>query len=247
MSRRWLTPECAAGNYPNGIFDERWIKAFGLDFTRSRDYGIVTRNSADVREILDCFNADWARTDFKSRPGSRLIWSPGDSRLRIADLIDNTKDYVFVQNERYQDMTILEHLVRAKRRGLRIHAMTLPPHKLKQSKILEGVNGLRLMDDVGIKIRRFKRLHLHAKMLLVDDTRAIVGSMNMTPGSFDQRRELGIELSDETILSRLRITFERDWQHSHQLDLSDEGIMREMGKHGHADLKSLALAYDDPS
>ena len=71
--------------------------------------------------------------------------------------------------------------------------------------------------------------------------------MNMTPGSFDQRRELGIELSDETILSRLRITFERDWQHSHQLDLSDEGIMREMGKHGHADLKSLALAYDDPS
>src|SRR5262245_41765181 len=202
------------------------------NFSRSRDYGILTSDLAEVEEILDCFNADWTRTDFKPRPRSRLIWSPGDSRSRIASLIDNAKEYVFLQNERYQDMTILEHLVRAKHRGVHIHVMAIPPHKLKHAKILEGVNSLRLMDDVGIKIHRFKKLHLHAKMLLVDEDRAVVGSMNMTPGSFDQRRELGIEVSDEMILKRLKTTFERDWEHSHPLDLSDEGIRREMRKHG---------------
>jgi cardiolipin synthase len=70
--------------------------------------------------------------------------------------------------------------------------MARPPHKLKKEKLLEGVGGLRIMDDVGIKVHRLKRLKLHAKMLLADGLKAIVGSINLTPGSFDSRRELAI-------------------------------------------------------
>ena len=58
--------------------------------------------------------------------------------------------------------------MRAKRRGVKVHVMARPPHSLKKEKLIEGVGGLRIMDDVGIKIHKLKHLKLHAKLLLAD-------------------------------------------------------------------------------
>ena len=93
--------------------------------------------------------------------------------------------------------------MRAADRGVKIHVMARPPHSLKKEKIIEGVGGLRIMDDVGIKIHKLKHLKLHGKMLLADGVRAIVGSINLAPGSFDDRRELAIEVHDDDIVDRL--------------------------------------------
>jgi phosphatidylserine/phosphatidylglycerophosphate/cardiolipin synthase-like enzyme len=175
---------------------------------------------------------------------ARLIWCPGNGRARIARFIDEAKHYLFLQNERYQDLTIIEHLVRAKRRGVRVHLLSLPPHSLKEKKVFEGVNGLRLMRDVGVKIHKLNGLQLHGKMLLADGKRAIVGSINLAPGSFDERRELAIEVSDDHIVKRLEHTFLHDCDHSHRIDLSDQGIIKEMESHGRRDYGSLALDPD---
>ena len=43
-----------------------------------------------------------------------------------------------------------------------------------------------------------KHIKLHAKLILADDARAIIGSINLAPGSFDSRRELAIEVDDRT-------------------------------------------------
>jgi cardiolipin synthase len=211
------------------------------NFTKTRDYALLTADPREVNEVSDCFDADWERADFDGGMNARLIWCPGNGRARIARFIDKAKHYLFLQNERYQDLTIIEHLVRAARRGVRVHLLSLPPHSLKEKKIFEGVNGLRLMRDVGVKIHKLKRLHLHGKMLLADGKRAIVGSINLAPGSFDERRELAIEVSDGHIVKRLEHTFLHDWDHSHRIDLSDRGIIKEMESHGRRDYGSLAL------
>jgi phosphatidylserine/phosphatidylglycerophosphate/cardiolipin synthase-like enzyme len=179
--------------------------------------------------------------DFDGGMNARLIWCPGNGRAKIARFIDEARHSLYLQNERYQDLTIIEHLVRARRRGVHIHLLSLPPHSLKEKKVFEGVNGLRLMHGVGIKIHKLKRLHLHGKMLLADGKRAIIGSINLAPGSFDERRELAIEVSDGHIIKRLEHTFHHDWDHSHRLDLSDQGIIEEMEKHGRQYFGSLAL------
>ena len=70
--------------------------------------------------------------------------------------------------------------MRAARRGVKVHIMARAPHHLKANKLLEGVNGQRILDDVGIKIHRLKHLKLHAKMILADHERAIVGSINLS-------------------------------------------------------------------
>jgi cardiolipin synthase len=198
------------------------------NLVETRDYAVKTDHAHEVAEIIACFEADWNRKEFDSGDGAHLIWCKGNGRDRIADLIDGAKLTLFVQNERYQDPIIIEHLVRARMRGVKIHLMARPPHTLKEEKLVEGVGGLRVMDDVGIKIHKLKHLKLHAKMLLADGLRAIIGSINLSPGSFDSRRELAIEVTDEDVIDRLQKIVHHDWKESHALDLSDEGLLKDL-------------------
>jgi cardiolipin synthase A/B len=197
------------------------------NLTETRDYAVRTGHGREVREVIGCFEADWHREPFRSDDGGHLIWCPG-GRDRIARFIDEARHTLFVQNERYQDAVIIERMVRAARRGVKLHLMARPPHTLKKDKLVEGVGGLRIMDDVGIKIHKLKHLRLHGKMMLADGVAAIVGSMNLTPGSFDDRRELGIEVRDDGVVERLHQVAHHDWKHSHPLDLSDKGLLSDL-------------------
>jgi phosphatidylserine/phosphatidylglycerophosphate/cardiolipin synthase-like enzyme len=217
------------------------------NLTETRDYAITTTHKHEVAEIADCFDADWHRKDFKPGESPHLIWCPINGRDRIARFIDEAKHTLFVQNERYQDAVIIERLVRAATRGVKIHVMARPPHSLKREKIVEGVGGLRIMDDVGIKIHKLKHLKLHGKMLLADGKRAIVGSINLAPGSFDDRRELAIEVHDDEVVERLEKVARHDWEHSHALDLTDEGLFTDLEEHGGGSEKLVLRADHEHS
>ncbi len=208
------------------------------NLTGTRDYAIITRHKHEVEEIIDGFEADWSRQDFVSK---HLIWCRGNGRERITQFINQAKHSLWLQNERYQDQMMIECVVRAKERGVKVHVMARPPHTLKKDKLIEGVGGLRILSDIGIKVRKLKALKLHAKMLLADGERAIIGSINLAPGSFDSRRELAIEVDDKHIVDRLHEIVKRDWKHAHPLDLSDEGLLADLKKHGGKGLEELGL------
>jgi len=78
-------------------------------------------------------------------------------------------------------------------------------------------------------------------MLLRDGLRAIVGSINLAPGSFDDRRELAIEFGDDDIVERLEKIAHHDWKHSHPLDLSDEGLLGDLEDRVSGAAQKLAL------
>jgi len=200
------------------------------NLTSTRDYAIVTTHKHEVDEIIECFDADWNRGEFSTGEHSHLIWCIGNGRQRLGQLIDSAKHSLWLQNERYQDPVIIEHLVRAHCRGVKIRIMARPPHKLKKEKLIEGVSGLRILQDMGVEIRKLKHVKLHAKLMFADDARAIIGSINLAPGSFDSRRELAIEVEDEPIIQRLHKIVRHDWENSHPLDLSDEGLLAELEK-----------------
>jgi len=201
------------------------------NLTETRDYAIVTSHKHEVQEIIKCFEADWKRKKFDAGENAHMIWCTGNGRERIARAIDAAKHSIFTQNERYQDAVIIERLVRAQMRGVKVHVMARPPHKLSKEKLTEGVGGLRTMQDVGIKVHKLKHLKLHAKMLLIDQKRVIVGSINLAPGSFDSRRELAIDVNDKHIVKRMIKIVRHDWKHSHPLDLTDQGLLAELERH----------------
>jgi cardiolipin synthase len=211
------------------------------NLTTTRDYAIVTTHKHEVDEVAECFDADWNRTQFDTNEHKHLIWCIGNGRQRLGQLIDGAKHSLWLQSERYQDPTIIEHLIRAYSRGVKIRIMARPPHKLKKEKLIEGVSGLRCLQDLGVKIHKLKHIKLHAKLLFADDARAIIGSINLAPGSFDSRRELAIEVDDEQIIRRIKKTLEEDWENSHPLDLSDEGLFAELAKYDPNVKEDLAI------
>jgi len=242
-SRKMLTDAGVEVIDSNPVFDVTHEKSMVVDdesafiqslnwqtknLTETRDYAVLTRHKHEVNEIIECFDADWHRREFNPGDHSCLIWCIGNGRQRIAQFIDEASHSLWVQNERYQDPVIIERLVRASKRGVKVHVMVRPPHKLKKEKLIEGVGGLRILDDVGIKVHKLKGLKLHAKLLFADSCRAIIGSINLAPGSFDSRRELAIEVRDSDIAERIHDVVHEDWKNSRPIDLSDEGLMAEL-------------------
>ena len=216
------------------------------NLTETRDYAVVTTHRArSRRRSSTCFEADWDRKEFD--PGTRVARSsgaPNNGRERIAAVHRRgASTRCWLQNERYQDAVIIERLVRAARpRRARCTSWRAPPHTLKKDKLVEGVGGLRIMHDVGAKVHKLKGLKLHAKMLLADGERAIVGSINLAPGSFDARRELAIEVDDHHVVEAAAPTCaQHDWEHSTPLDLSDEGLLADLEKRGGEGAEKLAL------
>ena len=196
--------------------------------SESRDYAVITSHPDEAKEIAECFDADWRRRAFTPEDDSRLVWAPNHGRERIAEFIDAAKDRLTVQNERFQDMMIIDCLLRAARRGVKVHVMAKGPHTLKRDKLVEGVGGLRILQDSGVKVHKLKGLALHAKMFVADGLGAVVGSMNLAPGSFDSRRELGIHTRDSAVVERLEKVAHHDWKHSVPLDLSDDGLLADL-------------------
>ncbi|MGY3602665.1 MULTISPECIES: phospholipase D-like domain-containing protein [unclassified Bradyrhizobium] len=215
------------------------------DLTQTRDYAVETTDDWEIAEMVRCFNADWDEKPFIPEAGSSLIWCPNNGRQRIADFIDAARETLWLQNERYQDMVIIERLVRAERRGVRVRIMSRALHKLKRKKLFEGVSGLRIVHDVGAKVRVLRNLKLHGKIMIADDERAIVGSINLSPGSFDDRRELAIETSSKHVVRRLIETAAHDWKHSRKMPLSDEAVRTDLEGHGVTDITRLALTHRD--
>ena len=239
-------PEFTITHEKSMVIDEKigFIKSLNWEtknLTETRDYAIITHHPHEVKEIIQCFEADWERQSFDPGDNMNLIWCSNNGRTRIAKFIDEAKHTLFVQNERFQDLVIIERLVHAASRGVKVHVMARPPHTLKMEKLVEGVGGLRIMDDVGIKIHKLKFLKLHGKMLLADGCRAIVGSINLTPGSFDHRRELAIEVHDAPVIERLKKIAHYDWENSHTLDLSDQGLVEDLDVMGHDGIEQLVL------
>jgi len=214
---------------------EAWVMSLNWEtrnVSQTRDYAIVTKYAKEVGEVAECFDADWHRKEFKPREGSPLIWCNSNGRERFAHFIDRAKHTLWLQNERYQDAVIIERVVRAAERGVKVHIVARPPHTLKAEKLIEGVGGLRIMSDVGGKVHKLKHIRLHGKMMLADGQRAIVGSVNLAPGSFDARRELAIEVDDAHVVQPLEKVAKHDWDHSEALDLTDEGLMADLEKRG---------------
>jgi phosphatidylserine/phosphatidylglycerophosphate/cardiolipin synthase-like enzyme len=211
------------------IMSLNWApKYFGL----TRDYALVTNDQEEVAEVAGCFDADWNRSDFTPPAVSNLIWSVGRARQEVINFIGSAKESLYIQHEKYVDTPVIEALVHAKmKNNVKIHATALPVHSLRDFYILEGVAGLRLLEDLGINVHKLKGVHLHAKLILADEERALLSSFNIYPKCFNERRELGIRFSDPDLIKRLVKIFHKDWDNSKRIDLSDEGIQADREKH----------------
>lgn len=222
----WSSPAFAVTHEKSMVVDDSraMIATFNFGvkyFTATRDYGVLTTDPAVIAEMIDCFEADWARKNFTQREESALLWSNRGSRALMCEFIDMAQHTLEIQHPKFVDAVVLERIIQARERGVRVRILCGGKHGISPWDVLDTFASLRLMKMQGIKIRKQKGLRLHAKLLIADDQQALVGSMNIDRSAFDLRRELGCFVNDPVAVGVFCESFADDWHEAKPYDPPD--------------------------
>lgn len=223
---QWASPNFYVTHEKSVVVDEEvaLVATFNMCdkyFTRTRDYGVITDNPLHVAQIVEVFNADWDHADWTPTRYDGLLWSNSNSRLHMARFIDTAQHRLAIQHPKYVDAVILDHIAAAAGRGVNVHVLCGGRHGISDVDVLDTFASLRTLRRFGVKVRKQKNLRVHAKLLIVDDVHALVGSMNIDRSAFDLRRELGIAILQQDVVTRLKSVFDEDWSLSHHYDPPD--------------------------
>jgi phosphatidylserine/phosphatidylglycerophosphate/cardiolipin synthase-like enzyme len=204
----WSSDQFAFSHIKTFVVDQRVALIMTLNLswsalTRNREFAVVTTVPDDVAEIARLFQADWSGSPYQ--PRGDLVTSPDNSRAVLGDLIDSAEASLEVYAEVVRDGDMRGRLVEAARRG--VHVRILVP----ANPTADALSIYRDLEKSGVEVRLLADAYSHAKAIVVDGSRAFVGSQNLTQGSLDRNRELGIVLTDRPNLDRLRSVFESDW------------------------------------
>ena len=163
---------------------------------------MVTTDPDAVRSAAAIFAADW-NMGAEPDPGP-LIVSPTNARKQLLALVREADSSLELYAEVLRDPEMLDSLVDAARRGVRVRVILSPGPEFATEQTE--------LTAAGVDIRISTSLYIHAKLIVADGERAFIGSQNLSATSLDQNRELGIIVDGPINLARLSRTFEIDFR-----------------------------------
>ncbi|MCL6096727.1 MAG: phospholipase D-like domain-containing protein [Patescibacteria group bacterium] len=173
-------------------------------FSKNREYDVLDTDFQDVSQIREMFIDDWERKSFTPST-SHLIVSPTNSRPALRALIESGTKTVDLEVEIIEDSQIAS-LLSEKAKHTRVRLL-IPAF----SQIQSNAKAAKELANAGVLVKTLSAPYIHAKLILVDNQKAYVGSVNLSTQSMDQNRELGIILSQKEASETLSSTFEEDW------------------------------------
>ena len=181
------------------VDDSLYVLGFNytrLDIERSRSFGLIARDAKLVKGATDLFECDASRQPFAPND-DRLVVSPENARPVIGDFIKGAKKSLLIYDMNIGDPRMLKLLAERVKAGVDVRVIG----KVKQP-------------PDGMGLRKLAKLRLHARAIIRDGARAFVGSQSLRRMELDQRREVGLIVTDSRIAKRLQETFEFDWENA---------------------------------
>ena len=167
------------------------------DMARSRSFGVSTRDAAAVREATALFDADCTRQPYAPKR-SPLVVSPETSREQLTAFIKGARKQLLIYDVNIQDPACVKLLKQQAAAGVDIRVLG----KLK-------VKGIDALDS-----RPLRTMRLHARVIVRDGSRAFIGSQSLRRPELEQRREVGILISNPSVARKMQEIFEQDWMDS---------------------------------
>ena len=175
-------------------------------FEKNREYDILDTNVHDVSELKNIFVADWERSSFTPQD-THLLISPISSRTTLEHLLSESTKTLSIEMEVIDDQEIVALLQeQAKKETVKVILPTFT-QLAANKKIAKELAG------AGVQIRTMSSPYVHAKLILTESS-AYIGSVNLTTQSMDQNREIGILLTQPDILANLEEDFSLDWENA---------------------------------
>jgi cardiolipin synthase A/B len=178
------------------------LHLFAFNFTtadtvKSRSFGVSTKDKSAVREALTLFEADCTRQTFTPNRRSPLVVSPETARDTLTAFVKGAKRQLLIYDVNIQDPAFIKMLKQLADNGVDV-------------RVIGKFKGAG--DAIGV--RPLKPLRLHARAIIRDGARAFVGSQSLRRPELNQRREVGVVITNTSAARKLRDIFEADWLES---------------------------------
>jgi cardiolipin synthase len=190
------------------VIDETtaWVMTANLSksaFDTNREILIRTSSQSVVGDLVRIFSADRQRNPCAA--GS-LVVSPVNARQRLLGLLRGASHSVDIASEVLDDPETCKLLQDLAGRGVIVHVLVAAPESIASNAVTRSE-----LEGTGVTIRYLETPYLHAKYIVVDKHLAYVGSHNLSAGSLDENREVGVVTDDSMVISTLETTFSGDW------------------------------------
>ncbi len=217
VSVHWANPVFAVTHQKTITVDQATSAIMTLNLTpeyyaTTRDFAVITTDSADVAAIETTFNADFQDASITPPTGDNLVWSPTNSLSSLEALISGAATSLLISQEEFSEPAIESVLLAALQRGV---AVTL---------VQENIDGkytttLTALKNAGAKIATYNSstgYYIHAKTVLADygtiQAMLFVGSENFSTDSLTKNRELGLIFSDSACMAGIQSAVTQDFQ-----------------------------------
>ncbi len=189
-----------------GVLAENWLECCGEILTGS-DFFPTLEPAGDVLALV-----------VKSSPSDRATVS----RVTFQMLIEGARRDVQINTPYFlPDRALRACLARVAARGVRI-TIVVPGHRTDQKWVrFASRRGYQALLEAGVRIFEYAPAMMHAKMLIVDDEWAVVGTTNIDNRSFEHNDEVNLAVCDRRLAGRLRSDHERDMVASREITIDD--------------------------
>lgn len=178
-------------------------------FDKERNFGLMITDPDMIREIQAVFAADAKHEAIKVK-NPNLVWSPNNSREKILSFIESAHSNIQIYAEGLQDYQVIGALANAARSGVKVQILMSTygnPNRARKQ--------INFLTRAGIQVQFSNQYEIHAKVIIVDQNRALLGSINLTNPSINKNRELSIFVKEPRIIAELEQTFAEDWGQTH--------------------------------
>jgi len=167
-----------------------------LDMDKSRSFAVSTKDHRSVQEAVKLFEADLARQPY-SPSKSNLVVSPENSRDMLAGFIKGAKKELAIYDAKVFDPAMVKLLRERVDKGVKV-------------RVLGAIKG----KDGGVEARKLGNMRLHVRAIVRDGTRAFVGSQSLRKDELENRREVGLIVTNPAVARGILKVFESDWGES---------------------------------
>ncbi len=187
-----------------------WIMTMNLTQsspTDNREYLAIDTSQTDIAEAETIFEGDFAGTPPASVSGPLMV-APINAVTDVVSLIQSAKSTIDIEVEELSDYHTAD--------AIKAAAAAHPSLKVRvilsnEALTTSGQSAVTEIKAAGGKVVEVATPYIHAKTIVVDGTTAYVGSENLSTGSLEYNRELGVIFSIASEIQKIESTISTDF------------------------------------
>ncbi len=183
------------------IVDRSAAYLLGFNYTEqdleSRSFGVITRSTRIVKELLRLFESDACRTEYTPRVRD-LVISPENARSRLYTFLRKARQTLDIYDPKVADDEMLQLLEKKASQGVRIRIIGTLEKKWERAGFAA--------------VQKLRNRRLHVRAIVRDGRRAFIGSQSLRKLELDERREVGIVIRDRKVVRKVEKVFNDDWK-----------------------------------